>query len=124
MRTKIPVDVLTCDPNHYVQCANMVAALDALPPVVQSVIDRHVWSTRTPEGFEAFRAFGGRIVPTMCVSGHKCFEGEVPNLDQLHAALLDAARAPEQREAVLESWTDSFEEYQPTAPPLAQLIYA
>jgi hypothetical protein len=102
----------------------MVAAVDALPPVVQRVIERHEWSLRTPEGFDAFRAFGAKVVPTLCVSGHKCFEGEVPNLDQLHAALLIAARTPEQREAILESWTAAFEEYQPTAPPLAMLLHA
>ncbi len=119
---KISVDVLTCDPNHYVRCANMVAAVGALPPAVQDIIERREWSLRTAEGYRAFKAFGGRVLPTLCVNGKKCFENQVPHLDALYAALLQAARTEEQRMVLVESWAEANQEYEPVAPPLPRAL--
>jgi hypothetical protein len=75
---KIPVDILTCDPNHYVRCALMIQTLDLLSPEVLEVIERREWTLRTREGLRALNAFKAKTVPTMCVDGHACFENRIP----------------------------------------------
>jgi hypothetical protein len=121
---KIPVDVLTCDPNHYVRCANMVAAVAALPSEVQELLERHDWSLRTAEGYRAFKVFDGRVIPTLCINGKKCFENRVPTLDELYAALLHAARTEDQRLVLVDSWSKANREYAPAVPSLPRAMAA
>ena len=75
---KIPVDILTCDPQHSVRCALMIETLDLLSPEVLELIERRQWTLRTREGVRAFGAFKGKTLPTLCVDGHKCFENRIP----------------------------------------------
>lgn len=115
---KIPVDVLTCDPRHYVRCARMAEVLDLLPPEVLDQIERREWTMRTGEGRRAFQVFGGKVIPTLCVDGHKCFENRIPTTDELYLALASAARTDEQRDIITRAWSKSLADEAPARPPL------
>jgi hypothetical protein len=119
---RIPVDVFTCDPNHYVRCARMVEAVAMLPGDVQGLLDLHQWSMRTPEGRDAMALFDAKVIPTLCVNGHKCFENHVPDIDELFTALLHAAGTEEQRLTLIGAWTKANEEYAPEQPPLPRAM--
>lgn len=116
---RIPVDILTCDPKHNIRCAQMVEVLDLLPPEVLEIVERRVWTLRTGEGRRAFQVFKGKMVPTMCVDGHKCFENRVPTTDELYLAIATAARNEEQREIVSKAWAKANAEEAPVKPDLA-----
>lgn len=116
---KIPIDILTSDPDHYVRCALMIEMLDLLPSEVLHVIDRREWTLKTREGARAFSVFAGRTIPTLCVDGHKCFENRVPTTDELYLAIATAARTDEQRDVILKAWSRSNAEEAPVRPQLA-----
>lgn len=113
---RIPVDLVACDPNHYVRCARMLEAVTALPDTVQEMIDFRQWSIRTADGRAAKEVFRVSVIPTLCVNGRKCFENQLPDVDGLYSALMHAARTEEQRLGILEAWTEDNEEYTPAAP--------
>lgn len=115
---KIPVDILTCDPRHYVRCALMREVLDLLPLEVLDLIERREWTFRTREGLRAFQVFQGKAIPTLCVDGHKCFENEIPTTDQLYLAIASAARTDEQRDVIAKAWAQSNAEDAPVRPEL------
>jgi hypothetical protein len=119
---RIPVDLITCDPNHYVRCARMVEAVETLPADVQGLLEVHEWSIRTPQGRNARAAFHAQTIPTMCVNGQKCFENHVPDIDELFTALLHAARTEEQRLTLIEAWGKANEEYAPDLPVLPRAM--
>ena len=70
-----------------------------LPPEVREFIEYKEWSIKTREGVDVFVARGGRVIPTLCVNGRKRFESVIPTLDELYAALMEEATAP-QRETL------------------------
>jgi hypothetical protein len=115
---KIPVDILTCDPNHYVRCALMIQTLDLLSPEVLEVIERREWTLRTREGLRALNAFKAKTVPTMCVDGHACFENRIPTTDELYLAIATAARTDEQKDVILNAWSQNNAEEAPQRPQL------
>jgi hypothetical protein len=119
---RIPVDVITCDPNHYVRCARMLEAAATLPPEVREIVDLKQWSIRTPEGLMALKVFRVGVIPTLCINGRKCFENRVPAVDELYLALLQAAGTEEQRLTVLDAWSSANEEYAPARPPLPRAL--
>lgn len=120
MNDRIPIDVITCDPRHYVRCAHMLSVIDLLPPDVQEIIERREWTLRTRDGLRAFRLLDVRSIPTLCVDGRKCFENQVPTVDELYLALATAARTEEQREVIHRAWSRTNEEYEPHLAELAK----
>ncbi len=122
MSQRIPVDVITCDPRHYVRCAHMLAVVDLLPHEVQDLIERREWTLRTRDGLRAFRLYDVHTIPTLCVDGRKCFENQVPTLDELYLALATAARTDEQQETILQAWSRIDDEYEPQLADLARAI--
>jgi hypothetical protein len=115
---KIPIDILTSDPNHYVRCALMIETLDLLPPEVLELIERREWTLRTREGIRAFGAFKGKTIPTLCVDGHTCFENRIPTTDELYLAIATAARTDEQKDVILKAWSLCNAEEAPVRPQL------
>jgi len=115
---KIPIDVLTSDPDHYIRSALMIEMLDLLPPEVLELVERREWTLRTHEGIRAFKAFEGRTIPTLCVDGHKCFENRIPTTDELYLAIATAARTDEQKDVILKAWSLSNAEEAPVRPQL------
>ncbi len=122
MSQRIPVDVITCDPRHYVRCAHMLAVVDLLPQEVQDLIERREWTLRTRDGLRAFRLYDVHTIPTLCVDGRKCFENQVPTLDELYLALVTAARTDEQQEAILRAWSRTDDEYEPQLADLTRTM--
>ena len=115
---KIPIDILTYDPNHYVRSALMIETLDLLPSEVLDVVERREWDLRTGEGLRALAVFEGKTIPTLCVNGHKCFENRIPTTDELYLAIATAARTDEQRDVIVKAWSVYNAEEAPVRPQL------
>ena len=111
MSERIPVDVVTCDPRHYVRCAHMLAVLDLLPPAVQDALERREWTLRTGEGLRMFQHLRLGSIPALCVEGQEPFENRVPTLDELYQALAAAARTEVQRRLIEDAWRRASDEY-------------
>jgi hypothetical protein len=115
---KIPIDILTFDPKHYVRSALMIETLDLLPPAVLDLVERREWDLRTREGVRALAVFEGKTIPTLCVDGHKCFENRIPTTDELFLAIATAARTDEQTDVIAKAWSVYNAEEAPVRPPL------
>ncbi|MCZ7662833.1 MAG: hypothetical protein M5U22_07800 [Thermoleophilia bacterium] len=107
----IPVDVMTCDPEHYVRCALMLDAVRHLPPEVMEILHYHEWTLREPGGYEMFCALNCRTTPTLLVNGERKFENYIPTVDELYGALMSEARTEEQRLVLSTAWRRANQEY-------------
>ena len=73
----------------------MVAAVADLPKQIKDKIDYHEWSLRYREGFEMFKRFHARSLPSIAINEELRFESLIPTQEELIEAISQELREPD-----------------------------
>ncbi len=88
---KMVVDILTLDAVQCAACQYMLESISALPDNIKNLIEFKEWNIKTPDGINKFVESGGRVLPTIVISGDIVFESIIPTFEELLDALEERA---------------------------------
>jgi len=107
---RIPVEIVACDPNHYVRCKEMVEAVELLPTEVQDLIDYKLYCM-DEEGCIDYAFSVGAHSPAIIINGKVAFQDIVPTMDEMYAKLVQSARTERDRLIIHSAWAKAIAEY-------------